>query len=56
MNEAGAGEELRQFQATLLSQVINGRSVGGRWLAAIYFGRNLLMVSTSASSSTGLVR
>jgi|MudIll2142460700_1097286.scaffolds.fasta_scaffold964459_2 hypothetical protein len=56
MNDATeVGEGLRQFHTASLSRVINGLGFGGRRLAATYFGRNLLMVSTSVSSSTGLV-
>lgn len=50
------GEGLSQFRAASLSWVINGLGFSGRRLVATYFGRNLLMVSTSVSSSTGLVR
>jgi hypothetical protein len=56
MNDATeVGEGLRQFHTASLSRVINGLGFGGRRLAATYFGRNLLMVSTSVFSSTGLV-
>jgi len=57
MNDATeVGEGLRQFYTASFSRLISGLGFGGRGLAAIYFGRNLLMVSTSVASSTGLVR